>query len=517
MTLFPEPLEVPPISVRVAAAAARVERAPPGTTPRESLLVFSDVHLGSDLNDHGTSPRRSHGIDRDLTKLLRHYTSTPPAGDRWRVVIAGDFIDFIGMTVKEDVGKELATALTDEEQRHGLGSSADHARVKLRRVVERHGDVFDALADLVARGNALTLVHGNHDVEFHWDELKSDFRDVLLARAQAGSGGHGFDADDFLARVEFEPWFYYWKNVAYIEHGHQYDPYCASEHVMAPLSPLDPRRVMRGFSSTLLRYVVRQTHGMKEHGHEHLGVFDYFSFGARLGGRGVFRLASRFASAVVELFALRRAHFHEAMSTLKSEHERRIALLAEASRLGVDRLRSLAALQVPPVTRSIPGILGSVLLDRMALGLFSSIALAVVAVVGMFHGRVLYGALGILTAWAIAHRYLSMQRQLDPAEEMVARAGTLARLLPAAFVVMGHTHIPVQQPVQGGEATYINLGSWAEEEELDPKHGREVYRAARTHLVIELDAAAGVPRAELRAWQGEGPLKYESAAGAPAT
>jgi len=42
---------------------------------KESLLVFSDVHLGSDLNDHarGTPRRRSHRIDRDLVRFLEHY------------------------------------------------------------------------------------------------------------------------------------------------------------------------------------------------------------------------------------------------------------------------------------------------------------------------------------------------------------------------------------------------------------------------------------------------------------
>jgi UDP-2,3-diacylglucosamine pyrophosphatase LpxH len=474
---------------------------PSTALPRESLLVFSDVHLGSDLNDHGTSPRRSHGIDQDLTKLIRHYADVKPAAERWRVVIAGDFIDFIGMTVKGE--GELATTLTAEERVNGLGSAADHAREKLRRVAERHSDVFDALAELVARGNALTLVHGNHDVELHWDEVKADFRAQLLGRAVHTNPL--LDTDAFLARIEFEPWFFYWKDVAYIEHGHQYDPYCANDHVMAPLSPLDPRRIMRGFSSILLRYVVRRTDGMKEHGHEYLGVFDYFAFGFKLGIRGVGGLISRFADAVVELFRLRKAHFSEAMSTLRAEHDRRIALLAEATRLGADRLRALAALQVTPITRSIPGILGSVLLDRLALGLFSSLALAVVAVIGIFHGRILYGALGIVAAWVLAHVYLAKQRTLDPAEEMAARAGTLARLLPAAFVVMGHTHIPVEQPVSAGsDATYINLGSWAEEEEL--QGASHPYRAARTHLVIELED--GRPKAELRAWQGEAPHKY---------
>jgi UDP-2,3-diacylglucosamine pyrophosphatase LpxH len=482
--------------------------APPAV--RESLLVFSDVHLGSDLNDHGTSPPRSALIDRDLVRLLRHYAATERAGDRWRVVIAGDFIDFIGMTVKGHEGA-LTTELTPEERAHGLGSASDHARIKLERVFARHGDVFDALADLVARGHALTLVHGNHDVDFHWDDVKADFRAGLLSRARRAGGACDETDDDaaFLARIEFEPWFFYWKDIAYIEHGHQYDAYCASDHVMAPLSPLDPRRVMRGFSSTLLRYVVRQTHGMKEHGHENLGVYDYLAFGAKLGVRGIAGLVSRFSSAVVELFALRRAHFSEAMHTLRAEHERRVALLAEATRLGIDRLRALAALQVPPVTRSIPGILRSVLLDRLALGLFASLALLTLAIVGVFHGKMLYGALGVLGAWALAHRYLSQQRQLDPADEMLNRAGTLARLLPAAFVVMGHTHIPSEQSVSGGDATYINLGSWAEEEELGETSGHAPYRAARTHLVIELEG--GLPKAELRAWCEDRPAKYEKA------
>jgi len=482
-----------------------VRFAPREPPPRESLLVFSDVHLGSDLNDHGTSPRRSDEIDRDLTKLLQHYAREKPAGDRWRVVIAGDFIDFIGMTVQGDEA-EIATSLTEEERAHGLGSASDHARAKLRRVEERHEDVFDALADLVARGHALTFVHGNHDVELHWDDVKTDLRAMLLSRALRAHAA--LDAVAFEARIEFEPWFFYWKGVAYIEHGHQYDPYCANDHVMAPLSPLDPRRITRGFSSILLRYVVRRTEGMKEHGHENLGVFDYFAFGFRLGLGGVVGLVRQFAKAVVELFRLRRAHFSEAMSALRAEHDRRVTKLAEATRLGVDRLRALVALQAAPITRSIPGILGSVLLDRLAVGFAACLALAVVAIVGVFHGPALFGALAlaVVAAWLAAHVVLSRRRQLDPAEEMAARADRLARLLPAAFVVMGHTHIPVQQPVSAdSDATYINLGSWAEEEELTD--GKRAYRAARTHLVIELHD--GAPRAELRAWDAEGPRKFE--------
>ena len=173
--------------------------------PSESLLVFSDVHLGSDIVDgHPHRVMRSGAIDRDLIKLIAHYRTQPRVADRWRIVIAGDFIDFIGMSVSPTGAAAALTELTDEERQHGLGNAADHARLKLQRVLDRHGDVFDALAAFLAEGNALTLVHGNHDIEFHWDAVKEDLRNDLLARASRGE--RALEAEEFLARIEFSPW-----------------------------------------------------------------------------------------------------------------------------------------------------------------------------------------------------------------------------------------------------------------------------------------------------------------------
>jgi 3',5'-cyclic AMP phosphodiesterase CpdA len=306
---------------------------------RESLLVLSDLHLGSDVNDRappGGACRRSQRIDADLIALLAHYRATRPIGDRWRLVIAGDLIDFMGMAV-ESRGCALDTELTNEERAHGLGTAADHARVKLRRVAERHADVFAALAAFVRAGHALTVVHGNHDVEFYWEDVRSDFRALLVAHARAQDPA--LDADVFEARVEFTPWFFYRRGVAYIEHGHQYDPLCATEHVMAPLSPRDPRRLAPGFCEVLLRYVVRPTRGLREHGHERLGMLDYLVFAARLGLGGMVALGGRFALAIIELFRVRRAQLSQAAQALREEHERRMAQLAESSRLGLDRLQ----------------------------------------------------------------------------------------------------------------------------------------------------------------------------------
>src|SRR5450432_2554876 len=102
-------------------------------TTEESLLVFSDVHLGSDLNDSADRAsddlRRTAQIDSDLTRLLDHYANRTPPGKRWRLVIAGDFIDFIGMSVKA-TDAEYGIDLTREECEHGLGNASEHTRIK---------------------------------------------------------------------------------------------------------------------------------------------------------------------------------------------------------------------------------------------------------------------------------------------------------------------------------------------------------------------------------------------------
>ncbi|MDP9034865.1 MAG: hypothetical protein M3O50_08655 [Myxococcota bacterium] len=480
----------------------------------ESLLILSDVHLGNDLNDFPRGgARRAAEVDTDLARLLDHYRTAPPLGRRWRLIIAGDFIDFIGMAIFP-AKNESSLESSDEERAHGLGNTSDHGRAKLRAVHARHRVVFEALADFVAAGHALTIIHGNHDVEFHWDAVKEDLRAMLTESAGRATRDGASPQGDLGARIEFAPWFYYVGGVAYVEHGHQYDTLCSTEHVMTPLSPLDPRRIARSFSDVLLRWVVRPTRGVPEYGHDRLGLPDYLLIGVRLGAFGLARLASRFTGAVIELFRVRRAYLSATARELAAEQERRMGALAQATRIGIDRLRALAALQVPPVTRSIPKILASVLLDRLALSVFAFCAIATIAVAGAGHRWCWPAVAGILVCSLGAHRWLSAQRRawfgdkLDNNDTLVDRAGHLAQLFPAAFVVMGHTHTPAFVSVAEGAATYVNVGSWHEPEPTpgDPSPG---YRAARTHLVIH--PAPSGPVGHFLAWGEQGPHVFAGA------
>lgn len=469
---------------------------------RESLLVLSDVHLGSDLNVQALTTgfgRRSKKVDDDLVRLLEHYRKATPTGARWRVVIAGDFIDFIGMAIPAG-DAELETALNDEEREHGVGNAEDHALLKWRRVLERHPAVFCALAGFIADGHAITIVHGNHDVELYWPKVQAGIRESLVSSALVAGAitGVAKTPEELDAEIEFCPWFFYQQGVAYIEHGHQYDPLCATESILAPLSPLDPRRIAQGFCEVFLRYVVRPTRGIREHGHEHTGIVDYVRMGMNLGLRGMLTLGLRFALGVIELIRVQRGFLTDAARQLKAENERRMTELAQKTRLGLDRLRELAALQVPPVTRSIYGILASVLLDRLAVAFGACAALAVLVPLAIHrhHAHLsgfptLASAIGIVVfGWIVSYMYMSARRTIDPALHMSERATKLVKLFPAAFVVMGHTHAPMRQPI-GEHATYINLGSWDEDEttEADPIP----YEAARTHLVIH---PAAEPEAE---------------------
>jgi UDP-2,3-diacylglucosamine pyrophosphatase LpxH len=471
----------------------------------ESLLVLSDVHLGSDLNDFGHPIRRSRRVDEDLVKLIAHYRTAAAPNDRWRLVVAGDFIDFVGMAVRAE-GVELATQRSDEEVEHGLGNAVDHVRIKLRLVVERHGDVFDALAGFVADGHALAFVHGNHDLELHWDAVKDDLRSLLLARARAAQND-AIDGPAFGARIAFHPWFFYVAGLAYIEHGHQYDAFCASQYVLAPLCATDPRRIARSVSDVLLRFIVRPTHGMHEYGHDKHGVGHYLVFAVKLGMAGLLQLAMRYARAVNELFRLRREHLSVSANRLRAQNDRGMALLAREAPVGVDRMRELAALQVPPITCTIGGILSSVLLDRIALGFIAAIALLVAGVLTTTHAvHARWLAASIVVAWALGDRLLARRRTVDPEKRLMERAAHLAKLFPAAFVVMGHTHTPAKMAINDGHATYVNVGSWAEEEGYKGDSTNKTYCAARTHLVIRRGEDG--PVGEFLTWNGDGPQRF---------
>jgi UDP-2,3-diacylglucosamine pyrophosphatase LpxH len=458
-----------------------------------NLLALSDLHLGSDLVHHvrPEAPERSRAsarCDRELVALFDWYRERRVAGRPWRLIIGGDFIDFGGMSVMTDE-RELRTPPTEEERSHGLGGTPDHTLQKLRLVLRHHAPVMESLARFLATGNSLVIVQGNHDVDWHWRSVQREFRRALEKLAPVAR-----DA------VTFAPWFYYEKGLFYLEHGHQYDPCCSYDHVLYPVSTEDPRRTARSLADVLLRYVVRPTRGMSESGHDDAGFLDYVRFTVNLGASGAMALAARFIRANRVLFRLWRLRLHGASSRVKAVRRRRMRALSAAYRISMRRLERLALLQRAPATRSLAAIVTSVMLDRVLLVTLMLLLTAVFAIAAPWWTMLLVVP-SSLAAGVLGKRLLP-KRTIAPSAMLRERSLRVAKLFPAAFVVMGHTHLPEMRTNQ--RTTYVNLGAWAEED--TPDGVATALPATRTHLVV-LRVEDGVT-AELRTWRTGGPEPF---------
>ncbi|NOY92784.1 MAG: hypothetical protein GXP55_16465 [Deltaproteobacteria bacterium] len=482
-------------------------------TPRGSnYILFSDVHLGADLVQHvrpWTMARLKQvaRIDRDLAAMLDHYREHADPERPWTLVIAGDLVDFIGISIAPGSDEALETTLTDEELVHGLGSASDHAAQKMRAVAARHSMVFDRLARFVAAGHSLVLVRGNHDLDFHWEPARQAFIEAIWARFLE-RGGDASRREAFESRVEFYPWFYYVEGLLYVEHGHQFDAMCNYADLLAPLSPADPRRLSWSFSDWLLRIVARPTPGLTAEGHDGNGFSFYLRMAASLGVMGALRLGSRYLQAIAAGIRAGRARLTDAGKLIRAEHERGVADLARRMRLSREKLVALAELWPTPVTRGVVSVLRSVFADRIVVFALALVLSVIAPAVGApwwlsvsLSAALVLGATGYSVGSA-PHR----AADVDPNSAMRRAALRIKSLLPARFVVMGHTHEPLLERLDA-ESTYINLGNWSLDEIDAPEQD-----APRTHLVLEL--IDGQTRAELRAWRsGVGPVLFEAGAG----
>ncbi|MCA9581133.1 MAG: metallophosphoesterase [Myxococcales bacterium] len=463
-------------------------------SPQHNYLIFSDVHLGADLVQHvrpWTVARLKQvaRVDRDLCAMLDWYRERADPKHPWRLVIAGDLVDFIGMSIAPS--PDTAPSLNDEERVFGLGSSRDHAAIKMRAVAARHRPVFERLAAFLHDGHSIALVRGNHDVDFYWDEAQEAFREAILDHLPPHCPSE--ERADSVTRIRFFPWFYYEEGLLYVEHGHQFDAMCAYHHPLKPLSPLDPRRIGWSFADLLFRRVVRPTPGLGSEGHEHRSFVSYVRLALSLGLGGAFRLFVRYVSTTLLALRTWRSHLGARARALREDHDLQFAVIAARSKVGIDRLQALAALWRRPVTTGGWSVLRSMFMDRLLL--LATVAILVPLLGVLIPIQFWLWVSGALLAVVLAYQGWSRRerkRDLDPAIHMHLAAHHIGRILDARYVLMGHTHTAMASRV-GDCTTYVNLGNWGTDE-VDEDHDEPT----RTHFVVrwELDR----PRATFLRW-----------------
>jgi UDP-2,3-diacylglucosamine pyrophosphatase LpxH len=426
-----------------------------------NFIMLSDVHLGSDIIPHQRPWAMTswlledHEIDARLISWLEHYTRHRDRGRPWRLVIAGDFLDLAGVSITTPEGMD--TPPTAEERQHGLGSAVDHVLHKVDVIVARHHTVFRALGAFVAAGNALVIVRGNHDIELFWDEAQRALSDAIVAHEPL------HQQEQLRSRIEISPWFFAVDGLLYVEHGHEFDPLCSYGDPLSSTCSRDPRRIRWTAFSVLLRFVARPTQGVSSGSYSYAGMGAYLHLLLKLGLRGSFAIAHRYARASYRLLA---ECVHNTGAVMRERaHATRASITQFAHRSGVseERLRSLCALYVPPAVQRFGFMLRSLYLDRIVSGL-AGVAALLLASLGLL------GPIGsaVMASLSIGYALIGSGKNRSPQATMLHNAKQIAQLFSARWVVMGHTHEPTIQAVSDS-ASYVNLGSWGEDDPPDER------------------------------------------------
>jgi UDP-2,3-diacylglucosamine pyrophosphatase LpxH len=464
------------------------------STANANLLIISDLHLGEDIRPGiAGSLRHLVKLERELVAFLSHYTNER-LGDRpWRLVINGDMVDFLGVCLLPGSGDIPAEGHSAHESVWGLGSHPRAARAKMERVLERHAGVFRSLAAFVAAGNDLDIVVGNHDVEFHWPIVQETFKSGVARLTPAGGSRV---AEQVAGAIHFHPWFYFEENVAWIEHGHQYDGYCSFDYVLqpavdqiaqaandgapAPVVDEDSQEILLNVASAGLRYVTNHTGGYKE-GQEAWTFFGYLGWGISLGWKGLMRLVTGFylmSASMISQWHRFRAPATRAVRKLA--HRARLKELAKQFALGEDALLAVDELRRAPLVQNLGKLLAALMLDKLALYGLASVLVMVFAL-ALPWSWALGAVLGTMAVATFASRRLERGREsLDPTANMHKVTREIRRRVHARFVVMGHTHAPQAVPLGDG-GMYFNTGTWVQHD--DPAPG-DTHAHAFTHVRI---------------------------------
>ena len=447
-----------------------------------NLLAISDLHLGCDLKAGGGGAgvasrggqkagakfQRPATFDTQLAEFLDFHASNQRDGKPWRLLLNGDIVDFVAITVTP--GPEATFEVSDDEREFGLAPEETKCVWKLNKVFERHPLVFDALARFLQKGNCLHIVRGNHDAEFHWPAVQAALKAHLADRA----GLEGFARRRFERRIEFHPWFYLEPGFFYAEHGNAHDSYSLQSDFFEEAGVRSKRELDLPLSSKVLRYFANKyTEQTDLDECDTWGVVGYLRWVLKAGNPlriaadyfvMVFRVTYPIFMKSLEYwrrFARAADHAIEKVDDGQAAHVRK--LLGRVA--GTDgEVVKLLAIVSRPAEQSLFDSMQLFYLDRMLLALvclFGSWA-----AIASAHGAVakIGAAVASGIVFAALNAVLGRRRRTDAHPMLQQAALRIVQLLDVRYVVMGHSHRPVDEQV--GRGRYLNLGSW-----LNPREG----------------------------------------------
>jgi UDP-2,3-diacylglucosamine pyrophosphatase LpxH len=215
------------------------------------LIIVSDLHLSEGWNPKTKRLSRNEDFFFDLNfqRFLQHLAGRAERGRfSYKLLINGDFIDFLQFTsvpYDKTIGGEV---ITERERELGLGTSSIKTLWKLNILMNGHWLFFNALKEFVSRGNEVIIIPGNHDIEWVIPEVQTSFKERLSADIPNDKKA------EFINRIQFVPWFYYDPYLSiFVEHGSQYDDLNSFDYYLYPY--MQDGRVYLPAGSFFVRYL----------------------------------------------------------------------------------------------------------------------------------------------------------------------------------------------------------------------------------------------------------------------
>jgi metallophosphoesterase superfamily enzyme len=424
-----------------AAQLERLRRDPP-----ETMLVVSDLHIGigREVTTGRISRRENFLADAAFADMLDAYR--PTTEQRTLLILNGDTFDFLRILDTPD--PEASDEMSEWQQlleRWGkpkplsvLKSSIDkHERVfglkthdfksawKLHRIAQGHPTFFGALASWVTHGGLVLLIKGNHDLELHWELVRTAIRDAISTAGAEQSAVH--------EAVLFSDHNILIDNV-YLEHGHRFEPLTAvrGDNVL----PQAPEELNLPIGSFMNRYVVNRIERL-------------------------------------EPFLDNVKPYKDILWTLVKRHPlRSFGIVWRAWRLIKRALQKRAWKDSLAFTFWFLALLVPIVTVALIVVAFAvpTVGAWVVDILGKY--RTPLSILGALFPFLVgaARDLIPKKKPAEGEDEYAAGAHTalghaLSEPWPkTAYAVLGHTHMQDVQrlsSIEGSEVVYLNTGTWA--------------------------------------------------------
>jgi hypothetical protein len=254
-------------------------------------------------------------------------------------------------------------------------------------------------------------------------------------------------------------WFHYTASGVYIEHGHQYDPYCSFEYLLAPLKRRGALNVALPLSHRAIPYFTNLLGDLSTHNIDARTASFYVRALWELGPKNFGALLSTYVRLMGAIVSEAGDKSRRARQALAELHALERDKVAATYGLAGDVVRALDQQHATPAEFSLFKMIQCFYADRFVLGLLT---LGVVVAEDWLIKRPLPRLLtiaGTLSFAGVVAKVLAALRRVDVRAQLREGARAIGGILSPRVIIFGHSHRA--EAVRFGDACwYMNIGSW---------------------------------------------------------